>query len=152
MTNDINETLGRLLFNVCRIQGTKADQFLDQVRIYRGQAFLLKILSQQDGLTHSEIAEIMEISPAAATKVIKRMEQNRYILRKPDKKDERVSRVFIQENGNAIIHQIDQSFHQLHQTMFDGFSEEDLLKFHDLLMLIRNNLLKSEMYIKEKPI
>jgi DNA-binding MarR family transcriptional regulator len=147
MSTDNKETLGRLLSNVCRIHGTKADHFLDQLGIFRGQAFLLKILSKQDGMTHSEIAEILEISPAAATKVIKRLEQNHYILRKPDLKDERVSRVYIQEAGIAIINQIDRSFQQLDQTMFEGFTEEDLNKFHELLMLIRNNLQNSEPYI-----
>ncbi len=152
MSNNDKELLGRLLSNVCRIHGTKANHFFDQIGIYRGQAFLLKILSKQDGLTHSEIAEIMEISPAAATKVIKRMEQNKYILRQPDPKDERVSRVFIQEAGIAIINQIDKTFQQLNQTMFDGLSDEDLKKFHELLILIRNNLIKTEPYTKEHPI
>jgi DNA-binding MarR family transcriptional regulator len=144
MSLDEKETLGRLLSNVCRIHGTKADHFLDQVGIYRGQAFLLKILSQKDGMTHSEIAEILEISPAAATKVIKRMEQNHYIMRKPDLKDERVSRVYIQETGIAIINQIVHSFQQLDQTMFEGFTDEDLHKFSELLRRIRDNLQNSD--------
>lgn len=149
MPKNEKEMLGRLLANVCRIHGTKANHCFDQLGIYRGQAFLLKILSDQDGLTHSEIAEIMEISPAAATKVIKRMEHNKYILRQPDPKDERLSRVYIQEAGIAIINQIDRSFQQLHQTMFEGFSQDDLTHFHELLMQIRKNLEKIDFNFNE---
>jgi len=152
MHDENKEMLGRLLSGVCRIHATKADHFLDQLGIFRGQAFLLKILSKQDGLTHSEIADIMEISPAAATKIIKRMEQHKYILRKPDKNDERVSRVYIQETGIAIINHIDHSFEQLNQTMFEGFTDEDLRKFNDLLTLIRQNLSRSEPVSEKLPI
>ncbi|MBN1535827.1 MAG: MarR family transcriptional regulator [Anaerolineales bacterium] len=146
------EMLGRLLSNVCRIHATKADLFLDQLGIYRGQAFLLKTLSIQDGLTHSEIAEILEISPAAATKVIKRLEQYNYIVRKSDPKDERVSRVYIQKAGVAIINHIDHCFQQLNQTMFEGFSKDDLIKFQELLSLIRTNLLNSEPSPEEQQV
>ncbi len=144
MSPNEKEKLGRLLSNVCRMHGTKADHFLDQLGIYRGQAILLKILSKKDGMTHSEIADILEISPAATTKVIKRMEQNHYIMRKPDLKDERVSRVYIQEAGFAIINQIDKLFQQLDRIMFEGFSDNDLIKFHELLSLMRDNLQKSD--------
>lgn len=148
---DKREQLGKLLASVCRTNGTKADYFFKQLGIFRGQAFLLKILSEKDGLTHSEIAELLEISPAAATKVIKRMEQNNYILRKSDDRDERVSRVFIQESGVAIIKQIDQSFEQLNHAMFEGFTDDDLDKFKEFLILIRKNLNNSEPYTRESP-
>jgi predicted DNA-binding protein YlxM (UPF0122 family) len=86
MSNHEKEMLGKLLVFVCRLHGTKADRFFEQLGLYRGQAFLLRVLSKKDGLTHSEIAEILEISPAAATKVIKRMEQNHLIIRMRIKK------------------------------------------------------------------
>jgi DNA-binding MarR family transcriptional regulator len=52
-----------------------------------------------DGVTHSQIAETLEISPAAATKVIKRMEQVHYVQRRADPADERVSRVYLLYTG-----------------------------------------------------
>jgi DNA-binding MarR family transcriptional regulator len=73
------QELGRLLVSVCRLHHTRADQSMDQIGLYRSQAILLMTLSQRDGMMHSEIAEQLEISPAAATKVIKRMEQAQYL-------------------------------------------------------------------------
>jgi len=88
------QDLGWLLVSVCRLHYTRVDQSMDQIGLYRGQAFLLMTLSRLDGMTHSEIAEKLEISPAAVTKVSKRMEQAQYLLRRADPADERVSRVF----------------------------------------------------------
>ena len=68
-------SLGRLFFHVCRLRATHADQLMDQVGLYRGQARALLILSHDDGIMHSHIAEKLGISPAATSKVIKRLEE-----------------------------------------------------------------------------
>ncbi len=132
--------LGRLLANVCRIRATTADQLMCQVGLYRGQAILMMILAERDSLTHSDIARELRISPAAATKVIKRLEKLHYLKRQPDPQDERVSRVYIEEEGRAIIDRIHQSFHELDQITFEDFSDEDLEEFQVLLTRIQTNL------------
>jgi DNA-binding MarR family transcriptional regulator len=113
---------------------------MDRIGLYRGQAILLMILSQDDGMTHSEIAAKLEISPAAATKVIKRMEQAGYLQRQADPGDERVSRVYLREAGRALIAEIDRVFGRLDQMMFDGLSEPDLERLRDLLTHMQANL------------
>jgi hypothetical protein len=40
------QDLGRLMVNVCRLHHKRANQSMDQIGLYRGQAFLLMILSQ----------------------------------------------------------------------------------------------------------
>jgi DNA-binding MarR family transcriptional regulator len=113
---------------------------MDKIGLYRGQALLLMTLSKQDGMTHSEIAEKLEISPAAATKVIKRMEQAHYVQRQADPADERVSRVYLQARGEALVAEILSAFGRLDQTMFDGLPEPDLERLRDLLTQMQANL------------
>jgi DNA-binding MarR family transcriptional regulator len=130
------------LVSVCRLHHTRADQSMDKIGLYRGQAFLLMILSEQDGMAHSEIAEKLEVSPAAATKVIKRMEQTHYVQRRGDPSDERVSRVYLQAQGRAVIAEIDGAFGRLDGTMLDGLSEPDLERLRGLLTQMQANLLR----------
>ena len=136
------QELGRLLVSLCRLHHTRADQSMDKIGLYRGQARLLMTLSEQDGMTHSEIAERLEISAAAATKVIKRMEQAHYVQRRADPADERVSRVYLQAQGNALIAEIHTAFGRLDQTMLDGFPEPDLDRLRDLLERMQANLFR----------
>ncbi len=86
-TNSI--PLGRLIADIGRLQASRLDQMMDELGLYRGQAVLLIVLGEQDGLTHSEIAEALKISPAAATKVIKRLEELGYLQRRADPSDDR---------------------------------------------------------------
>ncbi len=103
---------GRLLANICRLHATRSDQLMDQIGLYRGQAILLLILSSQDGRTHTEIAQELHISPAATTKIIQRLEKMAYLQRRSDPFDERVSRVYLLKDGQAVIQQIKDSVPQ----------------------------------------
>jgi len=130
----------RLLAVIGRLQATRADQAMDKIGLFRGQAFLLMILSHHDGLTHTEIAQKMQISPAAVTKIIQRMEKLNYVQRCPDPNDERISRVFLMDEGKAVTQQIHHSFTEIDEVIIAGFSEEDQKKLKTLLLRVLKNL------------
>jgi DNA-binding MarR family transcriptional regulator len=138
------QELGRLLGSVCRLHHTRADQSMDKIGLYRGQARLLMALSERDGQSHSEIAEKLEISAPAATKVIQRMEEAHYVQRQSDPTDERVSRVYLQAQGHALIAEIHRTFGRLDRAMLDGLPESDLVRFRDMLTRMQTNLLHYE--------
>lgn len=140
--------LGKLFFSIGRLQATRADRYMDQIGLFRGQGMLLKFLNHHDGLTHSEIAERLEISPAAVTKVIKRLEEQNYLKRQPDPKDERVSRVFIQPEGKKVADDIRNLFIQLDDCMFEGFSDKELEMLHTFLVRMQSNLQQDDTYGK----
>jgi len=128
------------LGNVCRAHAIKADKLLEGTGIFRGQAFLLLLLSEKNGLTHSDISRKLEISPAAVTKVIKRLEQLDYVQRKQDASDERVSRVFVKEKGIALKNEMYDLLSDLDKIMLKGFSDEEVLLLHSLLVRVQKNL------------
>jgi MarR family transcriptional regulator, organic hydroperoxide resistance regulator len=135
---------GMLLANIGRLHSKRADKYMDRFGLYRGQAILLKILKEKDGLTHSEIAEKLEISPAAATKVIKRMETLNYVRRQSDPADERVSRVFIQEEGTAVVQQIESAFEQMDKVLLSNLDPEEQRMLVKLLWKVYASLLEHE--------
>lgn len=108
--------------------------------LYRGQAILMMILARREGLTHSEIANILEFSPAAATKIIKRMEQEGYVRREADPDDERVSRVYLCDKGRALTEEIRTAFAGLNRAMFEGIPEADLAQLRHQLNCMQSNL------------
>jgi len=133
--------VGKLIAGIGRLQAIRADRTLEGIGLYRGQSFLLMTLSEEEGLTHSEIAEKLNISPAAATKVIKRLEELHFLQRRPDPADERISRVFLEEEGWAVIHQIKGVFQQMEQILCTDFSPEEKQTLLKLLARVYTNLL-----------
>ena len=144
--NDIRKhqnkiSIGHLLAIIGRLHATCSDRCLENIGIYRGQAIFLLILSENDGLTHSEIANRLAISPAAATKVIKRLEELNYLRRQSDPTDERISRVFLQEEGLKIINQIKDSFQNIDLILLEEFNPQEQEALLRLLRRVYNNLL-----------
>ena len=119
-----------------------ADQFMETKHLFRGQGILLMFISQNRGLTQTEIADWLKISPSAATKVIKRLEQEGYLERRSDEKDDRVSRVFIRPEGLAVIEDVESTFKRLDDKTFLGFTftKEELNNFGSYLVRIQENL------------
>jgi DNA-binding MarR family transcriptional regulator len=132
--------LGRLMANVCRLQATRMDQLMERIGLYRGQALLLHLLSERDGLTHSEVAEKLCVSPSAATKVIRRLEELRYLQRQADPADARIWRVYLKDEGRAVIDQIHAAFHQIHLVMLSDISPDEQDQLRDILGRIQANL------------
>jgi len=144
MTEMIQMRLGRMMANVGRLQATRLDQMMDEIGLFRGQAILLLLLGEQDEMTHSEIAERLQISPAAATKVIKRMEALGYVRRTADAQDERVSRVVLEDAGREKIAQIQGVFERINALLVQGIPEEQLRVYREVLGKMHGNLLSTE--------
>lgn len=132
--------IGRLLADIHRLHAARLDQMMEQIGLYRGQAMLLLRLAEQDGLTHSELSAGLRISPAAASKVIKRLEGQGYLQRRPDPLDNRFSRIYLLEDGRAVIDQIYAVFQQFNQLITTGFSDPERDDLRALLGRIYTNL------------
>jgi len=143
--------IGRTLGKLGRMHAKRLDAYMEKLGLYRGQAILLITLSHQEGLTHSEIAEKLEISPAAATKVIKRMETLRYVQRRSDPSDERISRVFLQEEGWVIIQRIKNAFLEADQAMVRDLSPQEQETLLLLLSRVYSTLLDDSLEIPRLP-
>lgn len=80
-------TLDFALAKVCHLHHHRVEELLEALGLYRGQPPVLFALWQQEGITHSELAERMHNTPATTTKMLQRMESAGFITRRPDPAD-----------------------------------------------------------------
>jgi MarR family transcriptional regulator, organic hydroperoxide resistance regulator len=135
------EPLDFLLGQVCHLHHFRANELLESLGLYRGQPPVLRALWEQEGLTHTELAERLHNTPATITKMLQRMERVGFLVRKPDATDQRVSRVYLTDAGRAIQSQVQAIWQQIETETFAGFTaeESDLLRL--FLLRLRHNLL-----------
>ena len=135
------QTLDALLAQVSHLHHYRAHESLDILGLYRGQPPVLFALWDQDGLTHSELAEKLEITPATVTRMIQRMEKTGFVQRKPDAKDEqRISRVYLTEAGRAVHAKLQSVRDRMEVENFAGFNDEERAMLRSFLLRIRENL------------
>ena len=68
------------------------------------------------------------------------MEKLNLIYKKRDEHDQRISRIFLTEQGKDVIKKLERSHFYLENEAFQGFSKEELTEFNEFLIRIRKNL------------
>jgi DNA-binding MarR family transcriptional regulator len=143
MTRSIHsETIDFLLANVCHLHRMRAHQLLEALGLYQGQPLMLRELWQKEGLTQTEIAGRLSLAPATVTRMLQRMEKAGFILRKSDPQDQRVSRVYLSENGRRVQVQVEAVWKTMEAETFANLNLEERLLLGRLLQQIRQNLME----------
>jgi DNA-binding MarR family transcriptional regulator len=134
------ETMDFLLAKICHLHYIRAHTLLESIGLYRGQPPLLHALWEQEGLSHTQLAERLQISPATTTKMVQRMEKAGFLQRQPDPSDERVSRVYLTEAGRGVRLQVQGVWDRMEAETFQGLSDEERVVLRRFLIKIRQNL------------
>jgi len=138
-----SEAIDFLLAQICRLHYHRARTRLEEIGLHRGQPPLLHKLHEQEGLTHSDLAEQLEVTPATITKMIKRMEKAGFVQRRPDAEDQRVSRVYLTNQGREIEAEMVATLRALGEEVFVGFRLEERVLLRRFLEQMRENLIRA---------
>jgi DNA-binding MarR family transcriptional regulator len=115
-------------------------ELLDELGLYRGQPSTLRALWASDGVTHSALAHSLNKSPATITKTVKRMERAGFVERKPDPRDERLSRVYLTDAGRDVQAAVEEVWRSFEEQAFAGFSEEEMAALRSMLQRVCHNI------------
>lgn len=83
---------------------------LGQRGINPGQAVCMKMLASRDGATQSEIADAMQLTRPTVTRMLQRMERGGLVQRLPDEDDQRVTRVYVTDDGRDLMRSLHDGF------------------------------------------
>ena len=137
----VPEPLGHILSRICRLVHARMYALVGQVGLHRGQSLVLKALWGQDGLTQTELTELLHVRPATVTNMIKHMEQAGLVERRRNERDWRVSRVYLTEAGHGIQGQVQQIWREFEAQVFTGLSEDERALLRRYFEQIQDNLL-----------
>ena len=112
---------------------------VENTGVYRSQHRLLMILGKHPDCSQTELAERLEISPAAVAVSLKKLEKSGFISRQCQENDNRVNQVVITEKGWKIIDLSTQYFKEMENAFLSDFSEEELKQLQSFLeRMIKN--------------
>lgn len=117
----------------------KSLKMLDE-EVYRSQHRLLMMVGKNPNCSQNELAAALDISPVAVAVSLGKLEKGGYIKRETNLDDHRSNQVAITEKGNQLICKSIKLFDKVECKMFDGFTEEELERFHELMKKAYGNL------------
>ena len=111
-----------------------------KIGIHRTQHRILMHLARHECLpSQKDLAEHLDVTPAAVTGALKKIEQDGYIERTIGK-DNRYNEIRITEKGRAVVKQTRLLFSEADISMFDGFSEQELATYISCLEKLQENI------------
>lgn len=129
----------RLFHQIGRMHHTLCENTVSRLGIHRSQHMLLVRLYKKDGQTQKELAEALQVSPAAVAVSLKKLAGEGFI-RKGAAEDGRVNRIYITESGKESVENTRRFFDAIDANMFSTVTEEELAALYPILQKIEENL------------
>jgi len=140
MKNKVFDSFGFLLLHLGRAHHSLIRKQMHRLGLHRGQPPVLFALHKQDGMSNSDLAEFLEITPATLTNKVKRMEKAELVLRRRDPADERVSRIYLTDKGRGLMDELRRSVVEKDAAMLEGFSKSEKKQLKDDLLKVLKNI------------
>lgn len=101
---------------------------------------LMHLMKHQGTPSQKEIADSLEVSPAAVAVVLRKMKKSHLIERMAADEDSRINEITITEEGRRIFSFTNILFDAADEAIFEGFSDEELLNFMKYLEHMQKNI------------
>lgn len=126
-------------------RGTKhiVDAFSSRLAAYnitRVQWIALYYIGRSEGITQKELAEEMDLKESTVARLIDRLEKENTVLRIKDKKDRRVTNLYLTEEGREKREELMPLGETFSKDGIKGISEKDLDTFKEVLNKIVLNV------------
>ncbi len=133
-----------MLAHVCKTHRNKAAELLATVDLYVGQEMFLLQLWKRDGLSLSEMAELVHVQPATASRMLDRMETAGLVERRQDIEDGRVSRIFLTQEGQNLHEPVREVWAELENISMANLTADERILLRRLLLQVYQNLTDGE--------
>jgi len=137
---DLSRNFGFLLNDVARLMRTAYDRRIRKLGLTRAQWWVLTHLYRGDGVSQTELAEILEIEKPTLGRLLDRLEAKGWVRREHDASDRRVWRVHLTDEVEPALRTMRKIAAELRRDALTGISAAERERFVDTLLAIKENL------------
>lgn len=133
-----------LMHELSRLISTHVDQQLAKAGVTHVQWWAMMHIFENEGLTQTELAEIMQMGRASLGKLVERLEAKSWIERRPDATDSRMRRVFLRPEAVPLFKHMTDEGKALFRDFLAGIPPAEEKRLLNGLRKIRGNAVKSQ--------
>jgi len=137
---NLERNFGFLVNDVARLLRTTFDRRVRALGLTRSQWWVLTHLFRQDGITQSDLAEILDIEKATLGRLLDRMEAKDLVRRQTDDNDRRAKRVYLTAEVEPSVQRMRTIAAEMRRDALFGLSRSDREQFVDSLITVKENL------------
>jgi DNA-binding MarR family transcriptional regulator len=137
---DLSRNFGFILHDVARLLRTTFDRRVKSLGLTRSQGWVLNHLFRNDGVTQSDLADLLQIEKATLGRLLDRLEAKGWVRREADAADRRVRRVFLTEEVEPALKAMRTAAAEVRRDALAGLSADQAEHFVDTLLAVKANL------------
>ncbi|MDP6346713.1 MAG: MarR family transcriptional regulator [Alphaproteobacteria bacterium] len=135
-----DRNVGFLLHDTARLMRINYDRRMRELGLTRSQWWVLTHLYFHEGISQTELSEILEIERATLGRLLDRLESKDWLERRIDPTDRRVKRVFLTGAVGELLQTMRALAGELRTEALAGLPPDRQEEFIDTLSGIKNNL------------
>ena len=142
LREDVSRNFGFLLNDVARLLRTAYDRRIRELGLTRAQWWVLTHVFRAEGITQTELAEVLEVEKPTLGRLLDRLEAKGWVRRTHDARDRRVWRVRLTKEVEPALRTMRAIAAELRRDALAGLSAAERERFVDSLLAIKSNLLR----------
>lgn len=142
----INEIMPLIMRNFLRQQSAE----FYKMKLTIPQFAILDYLGRQDDRKMTDIANIMNVTTAAATGTVDKLVKYGYVKRSADPNDRRIIRIKVTPKGGHVLNKLIDERRQMIMNIFGKISEEDRKEYLRILTCIKEHSTRSTAPINRR--
>ena len=108
--------------------------------VHPGEAFCLRLLAKNDGITQHDLADIVHLSRPRVTKILQSLEKEGAIVRRVDESDQRLTRVSLTADGRRRESELRKILESYLSEIIGALSDADRLELERLLNVLAERI------------
>lgn len=135
-----DESLMHLIIMTAQTMRSSADQWLKKWDVTMEQLHLLKRVDMEIGQTQSALCALTGKSAANITRLLDRLENKQYVVRRKNPNDRRASLVFLTVEGNNLREEVRYEFDNMRSELLKGIDVQKREHVIEVLTTIKNRI------------
>ena len=151
MNPTANNSLFYMLHDATRQLRKHFDRRATRLELTRAQWRALKATSRQEGLSQTELAELLDMEPIPVGRVIDRLEKTGFVERRADPADRRVWRLYLLPPSTRVTDEVERLAVSLRREATAGITAAELATTLSVLQRVRGNLIQLDREGRGEP-
>jgi len=102
-----------------------AERVMAEWGMHPSEAMCLRILAERNGVSQSDLAELLHLSRPRVTSILQDFEKSGIVERRTDEHDQRITRVFLTAEGRRLAQELGRVFAAVIGRTIGALSEAD---------------------------
>ena len=145
------ESIGFLISDVSRLLRRNFDKRAQKIGLSRAQWQVLAWLKRNEGISQTQLADLLEMSPMTLVRLIDRLEMNGLVERRAHPTDRRVYQLFLAGHAHPSLDRLWSMGAETREEALEGITPEVEAAMLKALAKIRKNLIAADASVPAEP-